>query len=446
MKVKALSRSADDVIRARPTELHRVHRNLDPALHPFERAKEYTRAVQAAKVERMFAKPFVAALTGHIDGVYCMAKHPRQLETLFSGSGDGELRIWSLSTRETIWVAPKAHRGIVKGICPVPYSTGDRFLSVGTDKLVKIWKQTRTAAPQPVATFVSNDIISAVDHHRKDPMFATCGSRIDIWDVNRSQPISSLSWGVDTINTVRFNQTETHVLASCGTDRTIMLYDMRTNSPLTKVVLTMKTNAIAWNPMEAYNFAAANEDHNIYSFDMRRLDRALCVHKDHVSAVLDVDFSPTGEEFVSGSYDRSLRIFKRDGGHSREVYHTKRMQHLFCVKFSMDAKYVLSGSDDGNVRVWKANASEKLGALSSREKAHMEYNDKLKDRFKHMPEVRRITKHRHVPKSISKAASTKRTMINSQKAREENKRKHSKPGSVPYVPERNKNIILTTSK
>lgn len=29
----------------------------------------------------------------------------------------------------------------------------------------------------------------------------------------------------------------------------------------------------------------ANEDHNLYTFDMRKLQRALKVHKDHVSAV-----------------------------------------------------------------------------------------------------------------------------------------------------------------
>jgi len=37
---------------------------------------------------------------------------------------------------------------------------------------------------------------------------------------------------------------------------------------------------------------------------MRRLDFAMNVHTDHADAVLDVDYSPTGKEFVSGSYDR----------------------------------------------------------------------------------------------------------------------------------------------
>lgn len=41
---------------------------------------------------------------------------------------------------------------------------------------------------------------------------------------------------------------------------------------------------------------------------------------------MDVAYSPTGKEFVSGSYDRTIRIFNIQSAKSREVYHTKRMQ------------------------------------------------------------------------------------------------------------------------
>jgi WD40 repeat protein len=37
---------------------------------------------------------------------------------------------------------------------------------------------------------------------------------------------------------------------------------------------------------------------------------------------------------------------------------------VFCVKFSCDASYVISGSDDTNLRLWKAKASEQLGIVS----------------------------------------------------------------------------------
>ena len=48
----------------------------------------------------------------------------------------------------------------------------------------------------------------------------------------------------------------------------------------------------------------------------------------------------------------------------REIYHTKRMQRVRVVKWSLDNKYIISGSDEMNIRVWKARASEKLGVVS----------------------------------------------------------------------------------
>lgn len=40
------------------------------------------------------------------------------------------------------------------------------------------------------------------------------------------------------------------------------------------------------------------------------------------------------------------------------------MQHLTSVIWSLDNKFVLSASDEMNIRLWKANASEKLGTVS----------------------------------------------------------------------------------
>lgn len=66
----------------------RQPRNLQPENHPFERAREYTRALNAVKMERMMAKPFVAQLgTGHVEGVYSIAKDPNNLDRFGSGSG-----------------------------------------------------------------------------------------------------------------------------------------------------------------------------------------------------------------------------------------------------------------------------------------------------------------------------------------------------------------------
>ncbi|KAL7750628.1 Protein sof1 [Sorochytrium milnesiophthora] len=444
MKVKVISRSAEDHTRARSNDIFKVQRNLDPNLHPFEKAREYTRALNAVKVERMMAKPFLASLSGHVDGVYCMAKHPTVLDRLYSGSADGEVRVWSLSQQKTQYKVP-AHKGFVKGLCAVPGS--NRFFSCGVDKTVKLWSTDADdntdgdIMSEPVATYLSRHALSAMDHHRKKNLFATSDVCVNIWDHQRSEPVQTFEWGTHSVHAVKFNQTETSILASCADDRSIVLYDVRLKSSIAKVILELKSNALCWNPMEAFIFTAANEDHNCYTFDMRNLKHSLNVLKDHVSAVLDIDYSPTGRELVTGAYDRTLRIFDVRKGHSRDVYHTNRMQRLWCVKYSMDSKYVMSGSDDSNIRLWKAVASEKLGPLSGREKTHIDYSNALKEKFAHMPEIKRIARHRNTPKAIKSAAQLKRTMLDARKKKEDNLRKHSKEGTVKFKSERTKHIV-----
>lgn len=256
-----------------------------------------------------------------------MAKDPGSLQRFASGSGDGVVKVWDLTSREEIWNA-SAHEGIVKGMC---WTKDSKLLSCASDKTIKLFDPYNAAAgAAPMATYLGQAAFTGVSHHQTHPSFAASSSVISVFDLSRpsSAATQTLHWptSTDTINTLAFNQTETSILASAASDRSIVLYDLRTSSPLSKVILRLASNAISWNPMEAFNFAAANEDHNIYIFDMRKLDRALNVLKDHVAAVMDVEFSPTGEELVSASYDRTVRLWNRSEGHSRDIYHTKRMQ------------------------------------------------------------------------------------------------------------------------
>lgn len=373
-----------------------------------------------------------------------MAKDPESLQRFASGSGDGVIKVWNLTSREETWNV-QAHEGIVKGMC---FTKDQKLLSCASDKTVKLFDPYNTpSGTAPAATYLGQNSFTGIAHHRSLPNFAASSSVISIYDLSRSSaiPLQTLHWptSTDTINTLAWNPTETSILASCATDRSIILYDLRTSSPLSKVVLGLASNAISFNPMEAFNFAVANEDHNIYIFDMRKLDRALNVLKDHVAAVMDIEFSPTGEELVSASYDRTVRLWDRAGGHSRDIYHTKRMQRVFSAKFTPDSQYLLSGSDDGNIRLWRANASKREGIKSARQRQKLEYDEALKERYKHMPEVRRIKRHRHIPKQVKKAGEIKGEELAAIKRRRENERKHSKKGLVARRSEREKMVLAT---
>ncbi|KAH7536760.1 hypothetical protein FEM48_Zijuj03G0020700 [Ziziphus jujuba var. spinosa] len=443
MKVKVISRSTEDFTRERSGDLQRVFRNYDPNIRTQEKAVEYVRALNAAKLEKIFARPFIGAMDGHVDAVSCMAKNPNHLKGIFS-----DIRLWDIASRKTVCQFP-GHRGAVRGLAA---STDGRILvSCGTDCIVRLWNvpvssltesyDSSDKSIEPLGEYVWKNAFWAVDHQWDGDRFATAGAGVHIWNHNKSAPERSFEWGTDTVISVRFNPGEPNVLATTATDRSITLYDLRMSSEVTKLIMRTRNNSISWNPMEPINFTAANEDCNCYSYDARKMDEAKCVHKDHVSAVMDIDYSPTGREFVTGSYDRTVRIFQYNGGHSREIYHTKRMQRVFCVKFSCDASYVISGSDDTNLRLWKAKASEQLGVLLPREQKRHEYHEAVKNRYKHLPEVKRIVRHRHLPKPIFKAAALRRTMTEAQRRKEERRKKHSAPGSTTTEPLRKRRIL-----
>ena len=53
--------------------------------------------------------------------------------------------------------------------------------------------------------------------------------------------------------------------------------------------LQTRSNSVAWNPMEAFNLTLANEDCSLYTYDIRKLKSAACVHKVCTLTVMSED-------------------------------------------------------------------------------------------------------------------------------------------------------------
>lgn len=471
MKVRLLQREEEGAPQGGPGSLRRCSRNHDPRLHLFQREREYTRALVATKLNKIFAKPFIASLEAHTDGVKALVKARTHPAVVFSSSCNGEVCSWDLAGRRCT-AHLKAHDGFVRGLAVSPK---DAFLlSGGDDRKIKQWSipprsslssldveaaetlqadedlmaqleetgavHKRGINPEPVNVFMADSPITGLDFHWRRHLFVSTGETVQLWEPHRSSPLQTFSWGSDAVYCARFNPSETSLFAAGLSGNSVALYDIRGNTPIRRVLMKMKTNAISWNPMEPINFTVANEDHNLYTYDMRKLTEALRVHKDFVNAVLDVDYSPTGKEFVAASFDGTIRIFKSDDGRSRDIYHTKRMQSVLSCIFSADARFVLSGSADMCVRLWKAEAAAPLGPQTYRSRVAFNYRKTLQEKFGHMQEIRRIARHHHVPKLIKKTQEKKRIMKEAAKRREENRIAHSRPGKYQRVPERKKAI------
>lgn len=96
----------------------------------------------------------------------------------------------------------------------------------------------------------------------------------------------------------------------------------------------MRANALSWCPTFPTTLLLASEDHNLYTFDVRSLTNPTQIYKGHVAAVMSCGWSPTGQEFVSGGWDRTVRIWKEGQGSGSTSYTGKRMQRLVHSLFS----------------------------------------------------------------------------------------------------------------
>jgi WD40 repeat protein len=74
--------------------------------------------------------------------------------------------------------------------------------------------------------------------------------------------------------------------------------------------------------------------------------------KGHTISVHSVAFSPDGKQIVSGSFDKTIKLW--DAVTGKEILTFKgHTDPVFSVAFSPDGKRIVSGSHDGTVKVWE---------------------------------------------------------------------------------------------
>jgi WD40 repeat protein len=90
--------------------------------------------------------------------------------------------------------------------------------------------------------------------------------------------------------------------------------------------------------------------------------------KGHTDSVLSVAFSPNGRHIVSGSHDRTLRMWDAFAG--KEVSKLNgHMNWVTSVALSSDGRHVVSSSHDNTVRIWDSLAGKEVSRLEGHAKS-----------------------------------------------------------------------------
>src|SRR6266702_2046592 len=78
----------------------------------------------------------------------------------------------------------------------------------------------------------------------------------------------------------------------------------------------------------------------------------------HTSSVNSVAFSPDGQRIVSGSYDQTIRVWNAITGETVAGPFTGHTSSVLSAAFMPDGQRIVSVSDDRTIRVWNAMTGE----------------------------------------------------------------------------------------
>ena len=158
---------------------------------------------------------FVRALTGHQHSVRAIAAHA---DTLVSGSYDYTVRVWKISTGETVHKL----QGHIQKVYSVVLDTGrNRCISGSMDNMVKIWSLDTGSLLYTLDGHSS--LVGLLDLNCNRLVSAAADSTLRIWDPEQGQCKATLSAHTGAITC--FQHDGYKVIS--GSDRTLKMWNVR---------------------------------------------------------------------------------------------------------------------------------------------------------------------------------------------------------------------------
>lgn len=316
-------------------------------------------------------------------------------DQILTGSEDNTVVIWNLPANDTE-LHDETFNDEHKLVC---YRLSDHlapvtsvamhkslFISASKDGQVKLWKLLPDQSTVPSSVASSSHITSS---HRQifkrpnpEPSTYNCHSRIvrsttfsrdarsfatgsddksvKIWstECRNKMLVSLLDGHTNWIKCVRCAKTNDALLASCGDDGKICIWDTRTKirQPPCELIATrrrMQFNTLDWHPVFEHHIATGAQDSSCVVWDLRNR-KQVQVYIEHSGSVNAVAFNSGGSLLLSGSSDKTSKIF--DVCEGRNMF--TLMSHegaVTSVCFNASGEMFATASQDKTVTVWKRN-------------------------------------------------------------------------------------------
>ncbi|OIN60651.1 nSTAND1 domain-containing NTPase [Arsenicibacter rosenii] len=326
-------------------------------------------------------------LEGHKDNIRAVAIDPAK-PVIASGSDDGTVRIWDLATRKTTRMLQPARR-TTGGFRAVVFSKDDKFVFAGSQEgQLYAWDLSK---PKGVTVYKAHTapVLSLIPFRNNTELLSvSTNGLIRLWKQTPAglDSLSSISAGIPILS-VRLTPDGRHLLCGSanGTLALINMADLKEETVYIKQPdLPGRITAMAFSP-DGKNLVLGNSDGTVLLLGYAGNKPASSGYRlpgSHASTVTGAAFSPDNKLIVTTSYDGSLKMWNMQDAQRRQapqpINITDYGNWIMNLGYAGDGNTVLFAGADKTIWGLNTNINQLVDTVSKSVKRQLTPDERAK--------------------------------------------------------------------
>ena len=292
----------------------------------------------------------VESLAGHTSWVTSVGFESPDGSHVVSGSLDGTIRVWDATNGKELKTLEVGGYGVTSmALSP----DGSRIISQSSDKTIQVWDGTSGVALKTLAGSMHSTLSVAF---LPDGVCAIAGvsddmMSIQVWDA-MSGELKSLG-GRDSyaFTSIALSPDGSHIASGSDGDKMVRVWDVSTGEEVTLAGHTEGVTSVAFSP-DGSRVISGSIDQTVRIWDAKTWKELKGPAAGSAAALAgELTFSPGHSEHIAFGWDDEVRVL--DGKSWEELTILRgHTSSVTSVAFSPDGSRIVSGSRDKTVRVW----------------------------------------------------------------------------------------------